>query len=204
MKSVSIRYAPLLVTLVIGFAAGWLIRGTDGTGANESRPNAGQSRRDSRPSPAATAFTAPAGASAGVWDPSAEWAQLPAETRAATLRDMLALPEGDARMARFIAVVRGMDRGDIAVAARAIKEGDRRGIIYNKEWEALVTHWGRIAGIRFTHSHAAFTPATVRGRIAKLKMIPQTWKRRLMTTACALPERPSMQGSSLPRQLAPD
>ena len=89
---------------------------------------------------------APDATTTGIWDSAAVWSQLPAQRRRATLRHILSLPDGSERMAHFIALLRGFDREDIGVAALAIREGDRRGLTYNEEWNALVAHWGRLAG----------------------------------------------------------
>lgn len=146
MKTPLLRNAlPLSGALVIGIATGWLLRGGGTPTPGKSAISGPQNTARPTGIPAAQPAT-PGDSATGVWDAAEAWSQLPAARRAVTLRHILALPEGSERVARFIALLHGLDREDIGVAARAIKEGDRLGLSYDEEWTALITHWGRLAG----------------------------------------------------------
>ncbi|MEZ5303500.1 MAG: hypothetical protein R3F11_23085 [Verrucomicrobiales bacterium] len=67
-------------------------------------------------------------------------------TRREQIRAALNLYDAEERLATFIVLLPSMTEDDFADAIAEIKEGDRKGVTFDREWELLVAQWGRLKG----------------------------------------------------------
>jgi len=126
--------------LLAGAAAGWLIRGQ----TEPSRPSVSRIPPAPPTTPSAPSGTdAPAPRATAAYG-KPEWDALPLRQR---LDKGFTIADHHRRFAHFASLLSTLTtQEEFETAARAIKDGDKRGLSFNQEWEHLLEQWGRKLG----------------------------------------------------------
>jgi hypothetical protein len=129
--------------LALGFAAGRCSRQTEATALASPviRPRASPVSAGAPGVPRLT----PTGARGAV-SLNSDWPRLTGPERQSQLEHILKMANAEERLAEFLVRVRDFTAEDITAAIGLIKAGDREGLTFAREWELLVSHWGRLHG----------------------------------------------------------